>query len=93
VGMKVKTLQLSAKLFHHDRIREIAFTILCHFPGVKSAAKHATTPIAVWETFFTEQILQFIVEYTNLEIQGTRGNYSRERNADPTKIAELIALI
>jgi hypothetical protein len=36
-----------------------------HLPGVKSAAKHATTPTEAWETFFTEEMLQLIVEYTN----------------------------
>jgi hypothetical protein len=52
-----------------------------HLPGVKSAAKHATKPTEEWETFFTEEMLQLIVEYTNLEIQPIRGNYSRERKA------------
>jgi len=33
------------------RIRNIA----THLPGVKSAAKHATTPIEAWETFFTKR--------------------------------------
>ena len=42
---------------------------------------------------FTEEMLQLIVEYTNLEIQRIRGNYSRERNANPTNIVELKALI
>ena len=63
--------------------------IVTHLPTVKSAAKHATTLIEAWETFFTEEILQLIVEYTNLEIQRIRGNYSRERNANPTIIVEL----
>ena len=38
-------------------------------------------------------MLQLIVEYTNLEIQRIRGIYSRERNANPTNIVELKALI
>jgi len=38
-------------------------------------------------------MLQLIVEYTNLEIQRIRGNYSRERYANPTNIVELKALI
>ena len=67
--------------------------IVTHLPGVKSATKHATTPIEAWETFFTEEMLQLIVEYTNLEIQRIRGNYPRERNANPTDIVELKALI
>ena len=67
--------------------------IVTHLPGVKSVAKHATTPIEAWETFFTEEMLQLIVEYTNLEIQRIRGNYSRERNANLTNIVELKALI
>ena len=46
-----------------------------------------------WETFFTEEMLRLIVEYTNLEIQRIRGNYSRERNVNPTNIVELKALI
>ena len=67
--------------------------IVTHLPGVKSATKHATTPIEAWETFFTEEMLQLIVEHTNLEIQRIRGNYSRERNANSTNIVELKALI
>ena len=87
-------VQLSRKLFHHERIRELAFTIfLTKLPGVKSAAKHATTPTEALETFFTEEMLQLIVEYTNLEIQRIRGKYSRERNANPTNIVELKAVI
>ena len=67
--------------------------IVTHLLGVKSAAKRAATPTEAWKTFFTEEILQLIVEYTNLEFQYIRGNYSRERNANPTNIVELKALI
>ena len=66
---------------------------MTRLPGVKSAAKHATTHIEAWETFFAEEMLQLIVEYTNLEIQRIRGNYSRERNGNPTNIVRLKALI
>jgi hypothetical protein len=58
--------------------RTCIHNIVTHLPGAKSAAKHATTPTEVWETFFTEEMLQLIVEYTNLESQPIRGNYSRE---------------
>ena len=75
----------------NSRIR--IHNILTHLPSVKSAAKHATTPAEAWETFFTEEMLQLIVEYTNLEIQRIRGNYSWEQNANPTNIVELKALI
>ena len=68
-------------------------TILTHLPGVKSAARHATTPTEALEIFFTEEMVQLIVEYTNLEIQCIRGIYSRERNANPTNIVQLKALI
>jgi len=88
-----KMLQLSGKLFHHDNSRTLIQNIVTRLLGIKSAAKHATTPIEAWETSFTEEMLRLIVEYTNLEIQQIRGNYSREQNANPTNINELKALI
>jgi hypothetical protein len=74
-------------------LRTRIHNIATHLPGVKSAAKHTTTSIEAWETFFTEEMLQLIVECTNLEIQRIRENYSRERNANPTNIVELKAPI
>ena len=67
--------------------------IVTHLPSVKSAAKHATTAIEAWETFFTEEMQQLIVEYTNLEIQHIKGTYSWEWNANPTNIVDLKAPI
>jgi hypothetical protein len=49
--------------------RTCIHNIATHLSGVKSAAKHATTPTKVWGTYIIEVTLQLFVEYTNLEIQ------------------------
>lgn len=52
-----------------------------HAPGVKQAGKSALTPIQAFELYFTNEILNKIVDDTNEKIYQLRGKYNRERDA------------
>lgn len=73
--------------------RTRAHNIVSHLPGVKRAAKNAKSPMEAWNIFFTDDMLQSIVIFTNCEIDRIKENYSRERNANSTNITEMKALI
>lgn len=67
--------------------------IIKTFPGVKVIAKNLKSPLDIWNFFFTDEMLEVIVESTNKKIQTLSQNYSRERDAKPTNIIEIKALI
>lgn len=74
-------------------IRTRRRNIVLHLPGTKGQAKNAKSPIEAWQCFFTHEILQKIVDYTNLYINDIKDNFSRERDAKPTTLEELNALL
>lgn len=61
--------------------------------GVTGNAKEAITPLEAFQLFFPDDMLSKIVSYTNTYIQQNKSNISRERDALPTNIMELKALI
>lgn len=76
-----------------NRIRTQAQNLLRHLPGVIGNARNATTPLECWNCFFTNDILETIVTYTNQYIQSIKDNYERERDARPIDLIELKAFI
>lgn len=67
--------------------------IIVRLPGVKNYAKNAKTPFECWSLFFTDHMLQTIVDNTNLYIAGVAQNYKRDRAAKPTDLIEIKALL
>lgn len=66
--------------------------IVTHLPGTKGAAKQVNTPLKAWQCFFSDEVLQKIVDYTNIYID-IKNNYTRDRDAKNTNLEELKALI
>lgn len=64
-----------------------------HLPGVKRDFMNLKDPVSIWQLFFSEDILNIIVENTNLIIDKKKHNFSRERNCNPTNILELKAFL
>lgn len=63
------------------------------YPGVIGVTKYATTAVECWNNFFTDNILEIIVKYTNQCIENIKKNFSRERDIKLTDITELRAFI
>lgn len=74
------------------QVRTSADNIIKFLPGVKANAREKKSGIDIWSLFFTDDILQVIVENTNIYIGMTNFNPSN-RTARPTDIIELKALI
>lgn len=66
--------------------------IRIHLPGVRAVAKNAKSVQECWSLFFTEEMLNSIVDNTNKYISNVMSKYTRERNARVTDIVELKAL-
>lgn len=76
-----------------QNIRTPARNIVIHLPGVKAAAKNATTPIQAWNCLFDNDMLYHIVSCTNKYIQKKKNDFSRERDSNDTNIDEIKAFI
>ena len=73
-------------------IRTRRQNIVTHLPGTKGAARQADTPLKAWQCFFTDELLQTIVEYTNIYIGIIKDNFQRDRDAKTTNLEEIKAL-
>ncbi|XP_015124550.1 piggyBac transposable element-derived protein 4-like [Diachasma alloeum] len=60
--------------------------------GVKRPAKGAKTEIEPWQLFFSDDIIQKIVDHTNVKLRVLRGNYQRPRSCSDIGVAEMKAL-
>lgn len=67
--------------------------IIIHPSGVKPYGQQAKTILDCWSLFFSDEILNMIVENTNQHILESSGHFSRERSAKPTDLIEIKALI
>lgn len=77
----------------NKNVKTRAQNLIKHLPGVKAGAKNLRTELEIWKYFFTNDILNLIVHYTNKHIQSVRSNYQRERDARDTDSLEIQALI
>ncbi|CAH1997131.1 unnamed protein product [Acanthoscelides obtectus] len=66
--------------------------IIVRLPGVRDYGKHARSEIECWSLFFSDKMLEEIVEKTNLYITRISENYSRDRAAKLTDLLEIKAL-
>lgn len=63
------------------------------FPGPKPCARDITDYGSAFLKFFTNDIIEHIIECTNLEIQKMRLNYDRPREARDTTKTEFLAFL
>lgn len=61
--------------------------LVIHLPGNKGASRCVTSGIAAWSLFFTDDILNTIVSFTNAEIRLQRKRYARDRPTDDEDVA------
>lgn len=74
--------------------RTAAKNLITHLPGTKGNARLATTILQSWELFFSQEIINIIVEHTNEEIMRQQIKYSKDvRYVDRTDALEIRALI
>lgn len=93
IGKDTETLWMNQLPPQAVRIRARNIIPAIHAPGVRQAGKNALTPIDSWSLFFSDEILEKIVEYTNIKIQQLQVGYNRERNAKETNLLEIKAVI
>lgn len=67
--------------------------IVRHLPGTLGDARAQVTYEEVFDLFFTEDMLEDIVRFTNVYIESVQGNYSRDRDTHTTNIHEVKACI
>lgn len=77
----------------NSRIRRGNSNILRHLPGSVGEAKNASTPYESWKCIFTDDLLEMIVNNTNIYINKIKERFKRERDAHITDIVELKAFI
>lgn len=93
IGKNQETLWMNQPPLQAVRVRSRNIVPARHAPGVKPAGKHALTPVQSWSLYFTDEILQQIVEYTNIKIRQLQPQFSRERDAKETYVLEIKAVI
>lgn len=76
----------------NKKVRTRAENIIKHLPGVKPAALHLYNPSQLWGCFFSDEVLQVIVENTNIYI-GMKNYSSENRTARLTDFLEIKAFI
>lgn len=74
-------------------VRTRSENIITHLPGPKSITKNLKSMLDIWHFFIDLDMIRQIVVYTNQHIESVKNNYSRERDAKPTDISEVQALI
>ncbi|KAF4523429.1 hypothetical protein B566_EDAN007901 [Ephemera danica] len=72
--------------------RRRAHNILTERNEIRGEAQQAKSPIEFFKCFFTVDVVDKIVESTNIKINHIAGNFSRERNARETSRDEILAL-
>lgn len=66
--------------------------IVTHLPGVIGAARNAIDPYQCWMHMF-ENIIEIVVENTNLYIDKIKSRYAHQEDAKPTNTSEIKAFI
>ena len=64
-----------------------------HLPGVIGHAKETKEVIDCWNLFFTDEIIQNIVGYTNIYIEKISSHYKDRSDCRSTSVHEIRALI
>lgn len=72
--------------------RTADYNLVRRLPGIRRELD-IESPAASWKLFFSDEILENIVKYTNQRIDKVRPNYTRERDARCTTSTEICAFI
>ncbi|CAH1957175.1 unnamed protein product [Acanthoscelides obtectus] len=79
------------------RTRTPRRNIVVRVPGPKGIAKNVSTELEAWKLFVSDDVINKIVLYTNMEIGRQKSNYSQDcgyiNNTDDTEILALIGLL
>ncbi|GBM73827.1 hypothetical protein AVEN_75254-1 [Araneus ventricosus] len=75
-----------------QNIRTRCHNIVSSLPGTKGTAKYATSPVKSWELFLHDNMIQLIVECTNIFIEKSALSFSFEKDARKTVPLEIRAL-
>lgn len=67
-------------------VEELQIITVTEKPGVKPIAKNAKTILESWMLFFSNEMLEHIVNMTNIYIEKVRPNYDRERDVSVCSI-------
>ncbi|GBO43522.1 hypothetical protein AVEN_263436-1 [Araneus ventricosus] len=76
-----------------QNIRTRCHNIVSCLPETKEPAKDVTSPVKSWKLFIDDNMVQLMVECTNIFIEKCAPNFSRERVArkkDPLEIRALL---
>lgn len=80
-----------------SRSRILRHNIVSQAPGVKPAYRdiltNDTTPLDIWKLYFTDEMLEKIVQHTNEKIRKMRPQYKKTTNVQDLDLMELKAFI
>lgn len=82
---------LRGRIRRHNIIRAERSGV--RLPCPRGEATNVKTPIDAWTLFFPDNLIDKIVEYTNIWIDLNKAEYVRERDAKPTDKIEIKALL
>lgn len=82
---------LRGRIRQHNIIRPERLGV--RLPCPRNEAVTATTPIDAIKLFLTDDLVNNIVEFTNIWIEKNRSSYTRDRDCKPTDAPELRAVL
>ncbi|CAG4967188.1 unnamed protein product [Parnassius apollo] len=88
-----KTICKWSKTPYPQGIRTRRQNIVTEQPGPQGTARAVSNPFESWLLLLGVDMLQHIVECTNIKIASMQTNYERQRDCEETNIIELKALI
>ncbi|XP_046658756.1 piggyBac transposable element-derived protein 4-like [Homalodisca vitripennis] len=76
-----------------SNIRKRASNIVLRLPGPRGEARNTKTEIDCFNLYFDDDVIEMIVNGTNIYISGIKDQFERERDARPTDKTEIRAFI
>ncbi|XP_043475651.1 piggyBac transposable element-derived protein 4-like [Leptopilina heterotoma] len=77
----------------NKKVKTRKHNIVIRLPGVKTAAKNAQSILECWELFFTKNMIEKIVNFTNIQLDKLRRNYKNAKDVRPTSEIEIRAVL
>lgn len=78
---------------HQIKTKTARANIITKLPGVKPIAKHATKILDCWRLFFSNEVIENLVTYTNQKLRTMGPSYKRERDCPLTDFDEMNAFV
>lgn len=89
VHMNLANLRGRVRCHNIIRVERIGVRLPCS----KGDGKSAKSPLDSWKLFFSDDLIEHIVNYTNVWIDKNKINYSRDRDAKETNRDEIHAVL